>query len=148
MGLGGIYREVLDTALLTSGPEAERGAGMVTMDTAEVGLVTMDTGLGLVRGAGWGGRKQTGVAGVRGGGRPGAKGRAVRFRTPPGLELKFMLGLGLGSDCCGIRTMLALLKPKGTPLARLTGGGDRGEGLEARLGLTGCFLLPSSSPEL
>ena len=101
LGLGGMYREVLDTALLTSGPEAERGAGMVTMDTAEVGLVTMDTGLGLVKGADWGGRKQTGVAGVQEGGRPGVKGRAVRFRTPPGLELKLlgsglMLGLRLG----------------------------------------------------
>lgn len=66
--LGGMYREVLDTALLASGADGWRAGWIVTMDTA-VGL-------------GWGGRNITEVTDAREEVGPGVKGRAVRFRTP------------------------------------------------------------------
>lgn len=66
--LGGMYREVLDTALLASGPDGWRVGWIVTMVTA-VGL-------------GWGGRNITEVTDAREDEGPGVKGRAVRFRTP------------------------------------------------------------------
>ncbi len=76
--LGGIYREVLDTALLASGTDGWRVGWIVTMETAATGLVAMVTAVGL----GWGGRNITEVTDAREGVGPGVKGRAVRFRTP------------------------------------------------------------------
>lgn len=75
--LGGMYREVLDTALLASGPDGCQVGWMVTMETAATGLVVMATAAGL----GWGGRNITEVTDAREVG-PGVKGRAVRFRLP------------------------------------------------------------------
>lgn len=66
--LGGMYRDVLDTALFASGPDGWRVGWIVIMDTA----------LGL----GCGGRNITEVTDAREGVGPGVKGRAVRFRTP------------------------------------------------------------------
>lgn len=45
--LGGMYREVLDTALLASGPDGWRLGGIVTMETAATGSVAMVTAVGL-----------------------------------------------------------------------------------------------------
>lgn len=64
---------------------------MVIMDTVAVGLAGVDVGLGLVWGAGCGGWNTTGAAWERVGLGPGVKGRAVRFMTPPGMGLVFML---------------------------------------------------------
>ena len=81
-----MYREVLDTALLASGPDGWRLGEIVTMETAATGLVAMVTPVGL----GWGGRNITEVTDARGGVGPGVKGRAVRLRTPAlGLKLEF-----------------------------------------------------------
>lgn len=76
--LGGMYREVLDTALFASGPDGWRAGWIVTMETAATGLFTIVTAVGL----GWGGRNITEVTDAREEVGPGAKGRAVRFRTP------------------------------------------------------------------
>lgn len=76
--LGGMYREVLDTSLLASGPDGWRVGWIVTIETAAMGLVAMVTAVGL----GWGGRNITEVTDGREGVGPGVKGRAVRFRTP------------------------------------------------------------------
>lgn len=75
--LGGMYREVLDTALLVSAWEGFGVGAMVTMEMAATGLVSMVMFVGL----GWGGRNITEVTeGLEGLG-PGVKGRAVRFST-------------------------------------------------------------------
>lgn len=68
--LGGMYREVLDTAL------SGWVGWIVTMETAATGLFTTVAGLG------WGGRNITEVTDGREGVGPGVKGRAVRFKTP------------------------------------------------------------------
>lgn len=83
--LGGMYREVLDTALLASGPDGWQVGWIVTMEMAAMGLAAMATAVGL----GWGGRNITEVTDAREGVGPGVKGRAVRFRTPAlGLTLR------------------------------------------------------------
>lgn len=74
--LGGMYREVLDTARFVSGPDGCFEGWMVTMETAATGVLAM------VRGLGCGGRNITEVTDARGEAGPGVKGRAVRFRTP------------------------------------------------------------------
>ena len=66
--LGGMYREVLDTALFASGTDGGQVGWTVTIETAATGL-------------GWGGRNITEVTDGREGVWPGVKGRAVRFRT-------------------------------------------------------------------
>lgn len=93
---GAMYREVLDTALLASGPGDGCVEGwIVIIETAEIGLGAIVSGVGL----GWGGRNITEVTDPRDGVEPGTKGRAVRFRML-GLGLKPELliesGLGLG----------------------------------------------------
>lgn len=96
--LAAMYREVLDTSLLASGPGGWQVGGIVTMETAATGLVSMVTVVGL----GWGGRNITEVTDARAEVGPGVKGRAVRFRTLRlGLRLEFrrwsesVIGLGL-----------------------------------------------------
>lgn len=101
--LGGMYREVLDTALLPSGPGGGCVGEIVIMDTADTGLGAIVRGVGL----GWGGRNITEVTDARDGVEPGVKGRAVRFSV---------LGLGLKLELL-IESMLRVAPKSELPVS-------------------------------